>query len=142
MLSDSTPPAQDDQGIHSSERQQSRSTYQSPVLIREDPTTETSETLSKILKGSVHAQWVKCGKPGCRCSRGHLHGPYSYRFFRDGGRLRKEYVPRGDLLDVVRATAARQVRQRQIRDSWRLVRATRAQVRRVEDSINEGRDMS
>ena len=50
---------------------------------------EIARTLPKILRGSVHAQWVTCGKPGCRCSRGHLHGPYLYLFWRERGRLRK-----------------------------------------------------
>lgn len=54
-----------------------------------------------MLRGSVHAQWVRCGKPNCRCAGGELHGPYWYRFERQGGRLRKRYVPRAEL-DAVR----------------------------------------
>ena len=33
---------------------------------------------------SVAAVRVRCGKPSCRCARGHLHGPYWYAYWRDG----------------------------------------------------------
>ena len=49
------------------------------------------------LAGTVHAQWVTCGKPCCKCAAGELHGPYWYRFAREGGRLRKYYIPRAEL---------------------------------------------
>jgi hypothetical protein len=106
-----------------------------PVAAR-----ETSKALPKLLRGSVHAQWVKCGKPGCQCSRGHLHGPYYYRFWREDGRLRKEYVARTDLAGVLRAIEARRTEEKQIKDSWRVVRTARAKVRGIEDSISEGRE--
>ena len=47
----------------------------------------------KPLPGSIHPQMVTCGKACCRCAgRGHLHGPYHYRFFRERGRQRKVYI--------------------------------------------------
>lgn len=62
--------------------------------------TESVETLPKTLPGVVCAQWRKCGKPGCRCARGDLHGPYFARFWRQDGRLRKTYVRKADVEDV------------------------------------------
>jgi hypothetical protein len=53
-------------------------------------------------------EWVKCGKPSCRCARGLRHGPYTflrYRYWdRDAGRDRyaREYVPRSELPRVRR----------------------------------------
>ena len=44
--------------------------------------------------GAVIAQYARCGKAGCRCARGELHGPYWYVFRRVGGRLRKTYLRR------------------------------------------------
>jgi hypothetical protein len=42
---------------------------------------------------------VCCGKKGCKCADGHLHGPYWYAYWTEGGRTRSEYVgkklPRG-----------------------------------------------
>ncbi|HEX2023024.1 MAG TPA: DUF6788 family protein [Candidatus Thermoplasmatota archaeon] len=39
-------------------------------------------------------EWVRCGKPGCRCASGERHGPYTYKYWREGKRLRKAYVGR------------------------------------------------
>jgi hypothetical protein len=67
------------------------------------------------LPGTVHAQWVRCGNPGCHCARGERHGPYWYRFWRDAeGRRRKAYVQEADLAAVRAACAAWQARQRAI----------------------------
>jgi hypothetical protein len=44
------------------------------------------------LPGSLQAEYKGCGKPACRCARGELHGPYLYRRWREGGRLRRQYV--------------------------------------------------
>jgi hypothetical protein len=77
-------------------------------------TTENAETLPKTLLGVVCAQWRKCGKAGCRCARGDLHGPYFARFWRQGGRLRKAYVRKADVEDVRGRCLAR----RQERAEW------------------------
>ena len=61
------------------------------------PPTEIPDPLPKTLPGVVRPQWVRCGRPGCRCARGRPHGPYFYRFWREGGRLRKAYVRPADL---------------------------------------------
>jgi len=42
-----------------------------------------------FLAGSLVGQRRKCGKEGCRCTRGELHGPYTY--LQVAGRL--VYVP-------------------------------------------------
>ena len=28
--------------------------------------------------GGIESRFVKCGKPGCKCAKGKLHGPYFY----------------------------------------------------------------
>ena len=69
------------------------------------------------LPGAVLPQYVRCGKPNCRCSsrrREDLHGPYFYRFHRESGRLRKAYVPK-DRVDQVRAACARYREEQQAR---------------------------
>jgi hypothetical protein len=58
--------------------------------------------LEAVLQGSVIAQGRRCGKPGCRCSRGELHGPYVYLSLgRVRGKARLIYVPSA-LADEVR----------------------------------------
>src|SRR5215218_2326619 len=68
--------------------------------------------LEAVLQGSVVAQGRSCGKEGCRCTRGELHGPYMYVVLpRSGGRARTVYVPSGAAEAVRRgASASTQVR--------------------------------
>jgi hypothetical protein len=75
------------------------------------------EPLPKTLPGAVCAQWVRCGRPNCRCARGELHGPYAYHFVRHNGRLRKRYVRQAEADGVRAACEAR--RRRQELAEWR-----------------------
>jgi hypothetical protein len=85
-----------------------------------------------MLPGVVRPQWVRCGKPGCRCARGQLHGPYHYRFWREGGRLRKAYVPPADLEQVRAACRVRAGLRAQLRAGWQEWRQIRDLLREVE----------
>ena len=95
--------------------------------------TKTPKPLPKILPGTVCAQWVRCGKPGCKCARGKLHGPYYYRFWREDGRLRKVYVPRDKLDATSAACEAYRREKRVVKDSLAFLREGRALVRRAEE---------
>ena len=39
-------------------------------------------------------EWVRCGRAGCRCEAGDKHGPYTYRYWREGKKVKKSYVGR------------------------------------------------
>jgi hypothetical protein len=98
-------------------------------------TAESLKTLPKNGKGTVHEQWVRCGKQRCRCRKGEPHLAF-YLFWREGGKLRKRHIPRSDV-DVVRAACAarreRQRRERQELQTWRRqYSALVAQLREVE----------
>src|ERR687888_2662745 len=55
-----------------------------------------------LIAGSVVEQGRRCGKEGCRCTRGELHGPYTYvTTGRGRGRSRLLYVPAA-LVELVR----------------------------------------
>ena len=59
-----------------------------------------------LIAGSVVEQGRRCGKEGCRCATGELHGPYIYVVLpRLGGRTRTVYVPAA-AAEAVRAGAA------------------------------------
>lgn len=46
------------------------------------------------LRGSLISQGRRCGKAGCRCAEGELHGPYTYLAVgRATGTARLLYVP-------------------------------------------------
>jgi len=59
-----------------------------------------------LLRGALVDQRRRCGKEGCRCTRGELHGPYTYlatsrTIDRSRGRSRLLYVPAA-LVELVR----------------------------------------
>jgi hypothetical protein len=93
-------------------------------------TTKSPEPLPKTLPGVVCAQRVRCGKPGCRCARGQRHLAF-YRFWREGGRLRKCYVRRADLASVRAASEVRQRERRELADGWQQWRKLVTVVREV-----------
>lgn len=64
-------------------------------LVRKFPDVE------EALRGALLSQRRRCGKPGCRCARGELHGPYVYLAVRSGRRPRLLYIPT-ELTAVVR----------------------------------------
>ena len=50
--------------------------------------------LEEWLRGSLLSQQRGCGKAGCRCARGELHGPYVYLSIgREAPGARLAYVP-------------------------------------------------
>lgn len=57
------------------------------------------------LEGSLVSQMRRCGKEGCRCSQGELHGPYVYLSISRGVDRRLVYIP-ADLAEVVQRRLA------------------------------------
>lgn len=61
------------------------------------------------LRGILISQGRRCGKPGCRCAEGELHGPYTYLSVgRATGTARLLYVP-----SLLADTVSRRVRATQ-----------------------------
>jgi hypothetical protein len=101
--------------------------------------TKQRRALPKTGVGAVCSQWVRCGKPNCRCVTGALHGPYHYLFWRERGRLRKRYVPAGQAEALRRACKKRRQAERkarallrQSREAWRELLALLREVERDE----------
>ena len=46
---------------------------------------------------TVREEWRKCGKAGCRCQTGELHGPYVYEYWKEEGRTRSRYVGKAEV---------------------------------------------
>jgi hypothetical protein len=95
--------------------------------------TKTQKVLPKTMPGTVHAQYIRCGKPNCKCVRGELHGAYYYHFVRIGGRLRKRYLKASEVEAVKSACLARQERhKREIENNkaaWDKLRDLRQELR-------------
>jgi hypothetical protein len=68
---------------------------------------KTEDLLPKIVAqgGTIHRQFVRCGKASCKCARGELHGAYYYHFLRINGRLKKRYL-KADQVEAVKAACA------------------------------------
>jgi hypothetical protein len=89
---------------------------------------EIHQTLPKSC--AVCVQWKRCGRAGCRCTYGLLHGPYYCLFWRIDGRLRKRYVrlPEGPALQAAYRQQREQARERRetarhAHAEWRALRA-------------------
>ena len=95
--------------------------------------TEHQNLLPK--KGTVCIQWVRCCRLGCRCSRGELHGPYYYLFWREDGRLRKRYVRVADVALVKSGCQERREQEQQLltltKKAWKQWQAIKAQLQGV-----------
>jgi hypothetical protein len=76
-----------------------------------------------LYPASIQVQWVKCGKPECRCARGELHGPYYYVFDRVNRRLRKTYVSRERLPEVAAAIEKYHDLCRKVNTGWTRIRS-------------------
>jgi hypothetical protein len=61
-------------------------------------------------KKAICRQYKKCGKAGCKCNQGVLHGPYFFYFYRVDGKLKKTYIRKADAAKLWEI----QLKQRQI----------------------------
>jgi len=97
--------------------------------------TKTAKPLPNTLPGTVCAQWRERG--GKRC------GPYYFRFWREGGRLHKQYIKREDV-DAVRAACTRHreeqaARRRNHAELMQMLRQYKATCREVEQCLTTAR---
>jgi hypothetical protein len=66
-----------------------------PVEAGELPDTAEPVDRNDSGKGTVVKEKVKCGDETCKCASGNpadMHGPYLYRYYREGGELTSEYL--------------------------------------------------
>lgn len=86
------------------------------------------------LPGAVVAHRVRCGRSNCRCAHGNLHGPYFYRYWREGRTRRKAYVRKNAVPAVQAACNAYRNKQREYRE---LVQESHAEWRRLKALLKE-----
>jgi len=58
-------------------------------------TAEPVEESDESGKGTVVKETVRCGDNSCKCASGDqqdMHGPYLYRYYREDGTMKSEYV--------------------------------------------------
>ena len=62
-------------------------------------------SLQEVVRGSVVARRLRCGKPGCRCARGQLHAATYLSVTFAGGRTEQISLP-ADLVPLARRWVA------------------------------------
>ena len=97
--------------------------------------TKSASKLHKGLRAAVCEQFVKCGKNGCKCSRGFLHGPYFCCFWRESGKLKKLYVRKADVESVRSICHAKKQQSRMFTKEFDFWRSLQHELRSIEDDV-------
>ncbi len=58
----------------------------------EKPGREVIERQASKAGGYLQREKIRCGKKGCKCTRGELHGPYWYAYQKKDGRTVSTYL--------------------------------------------------
>lgn len=79
--------------------------------------------------GGIECQRVRCGKSGCKCAKGQLHGPYYYyrywQLFHKTWVQKKKYVTQTEALKLTLAINEYKATIRNIgKDQYRAMRRT------------------
>lgn len=85
----------------------------------------------EMLPGHVESRMVRCGKKGCKCSRGELHGPYFYHRTWGGGSHGKRYVRLTDVAQTRRACDDYRALQTQLREGRAAFKRLMARAREL-----------
>jgi hypothetical protein len=101
--------------------------------------TKTQKVLPKIMSGTVHKQFIRCGKSNCKCTRGEKHTAF-YFFTRINGKLTKTHVRKHELEEfneiVNKAKGERFERRRIKREAKKLISELRSNLREKQAIIN------
>ena len=103
---------------------------------------KVGESLHKIVtppayRFAVCAQYVKCGKPNCKCALGQFHGPYFAAFWKENGRIRKRYIRLADVEQMRELSEQPRLLIREIAEDDARLRQLRAFVREHEEIIRQ-----
>jgi hypothetical protein len=70
--------------------------------VQTDDLPETADPIDdpdESEKGTVVTEKVKCGDDSCKCTSENpqdMHGPYLYRYYRENGTMKSEYIGKAD----------------------------------------------
>ena len=86
---------------------------------------------------AICKQFRKCGKPGCKCNRGELHGPYFYYFYREDGKLKKSYIRKAEAAELWKSYSwSRQIQKKSSADRRKFTDMYR-ELRRLDKLLAE-----
>ena len=86
---------------------------------------------------AICQQFRKCGKAGCKCSVGALHGPYFFFFYRENGKLKKSYIRKANAAELWEAYSAwRALQKRRAADRKAFIKLSR-EIRRIDKLLSD-----
>ena len=70
------------------------------VILKAEESAKTTRSLShkqiveeRTVENKTYClEMVRCGKKGCKCGRGELHGPYWYSYTRIKDKIKSQYI--------------------------------------------------
>ncbi|MCL4416211.1 MAG: hypothetical protein M1365_05870 [Actinobacteria bacterium] len=77
-----------------------------------------------MLPGSVVEKYIMCGKEGCKCKNGELHGPFYYLTYKENKKTKMVFLKK----DVEK-------RAKLLNDNYKLWRKNRAQISKINSMI-------
>jgi len=78
----------------------------------------------KMLSGSVVKKYKACGKGGCKCTKGLLHGPFYYLTFKEGKKTRMIFIKKNLWDKAIK-----------LNDNYRKWRKLRADISKISKEI-------
>jgi hypothetical protein len=69
--------------------EQDRAEQESAPTAKKNRELVKSQNLGNII---YQLELIKCGKEGCKCNKGQLHGPYWYAYQRQGDKFKSSYI--------------------------------------------------
>jgi hypothetical protein len=85
---------------------------------------------------AICQQFKKCGKAGCKCHAGALHGPYFFYFYRVDGKLKKSYIRKSEAKELWESYAYWRELQKKRRDDRKQFTDANRELRRFDRMFN------
>jgi hypothetical protein len=85
----------------SSEQLQQVNVWLQKLLLKTEVNKQRSETdsgnslvMEEHRRGdkTYRLEYTRCGKTGCKCTAGNLHGPYWYAYWTEEGKTKSRYI--------------------------------------------------
>ena len=78
----------------------------------------------KMLKGSVVKKYKACGKAGCKCTKGELHGPFYYLTYKAEKKTKMIFLRQSQWRQAIK-----------LNDNYKLWRKSRAEASKIGKKI-------
>jgi hypothetical protein len=79
-----------------------------------------------FIAAQVYERYKKCGSKNCKCTRGELHGPFTWLYQnKKGGKLLSTSVPK----EIAKEAGT-------LAENYKVLLAKRKQIREIDDEIN------